>query len=352
MPTAPGYHEEAANEIRRVYSDAETIMIKKVSNRLEKGVDHQTGWAEIKLTEIHFLREELGDVVDDLRKVSPDIANAVEKAYQDGSKEAINDLTAVLDSGRLVNKAFTVSHRRNVEILVAKTLNLLEKSHLRILRQTEDAYRNIIAEVTTQMATGTQTRREATQIALNKFADRGIAGFQSADGRQWDMASYAEMAVRSASGQAAIEGHINRLQENGYDLVVVSDSPEECGACRPWEGKILSISGQDQRHKSLNEATSAGLFHPSCTHNLTAYIPGLSKPESKANPEGYEDRQQQRYNERQIRHWKRREAVAITDKDKTYADAKVREWQAKQRSFIDDTGRRRKYERESIKVAR
>lgn len=350
MPTSPAYNEAKASEIRRAYAEAERLLIALVTRRLERGID-SPGWAEKKLAEIRILRREAGGVVEDLKKTNPDVAKAIEEAYGKGSADAIKDLKR-LEKEKALETATLTTQAKKLELLIDRTIGLLGQSHMMILRQTEDAYRSIIAEATTQVATGTQTRRQATQVALNRFADRGISGFQSADGRSWDMASYAEMAVRSASGQAAIEGHIGRLTANGYDLVVVSDSPEECGVCRPWEGKILSISGQDRRHKSLNEATSAGLFHPSCTHTITAWVPGLSKPKGEANPEGYEERQQQRYNERQIRHWKRREATAITDQDKAYADAKVRDWQAKQRRLIDDTGRRRKYERESIKVAR
>jgi L-ascorbate metabolism protein UlaG (beta-lactamase superfamily) len=66
----------------------------------------------------------------------------------------------------------------------------------------------------------------------------------------------------------------------------------------------------------------------------------------------YELRQQQRYMERQIRHWKRREAAAITPEDKAKATAKVRQWQGSMRQFIDDTGRLRQRQRESITRAR
>jgi hypothetical protein len=172
-------------------------------------------------------------------------------------------------------------------------------------------------------------------------------------GRRWDITSYAEMAVRSATGQAAVQGHINRLTDNGYDLVIVSDSPEECELCRPWEGQVLSVSGQTPGYPTVADATAAGLFHPCCTHTLGAYIPGLTRPmQGTENPQGYEERQQQRYNERMIRRWKRREAVAITDKDKALSTAKVREWQARQREFIEATGRKRLYYREQIKRAR
>src|SRR5690606_5493901 len=155
--------------------------------------------------------------------------------------------------------------------------------------------------------------REAAQMALNRFADAGITGFVDRAGRRWDIASYAEMATRTATGRAAIQGHTDRLTAPGYALGNGSDPPDWCSVCRPWEGRVLSLSGVTPGYPTLAEAQGSGLFHANCTHSLSAYIPGLTRaPERRrlANPEGYEKRQRQRYNERQIRKWKRREAAA------------------------------------------
>ena len=95
------------------------------------------------------------------------------------------------------------------------------------------------------------------------------------------------------------------------------------------------------------------IITPNCSHNLTAYIPGLTeKPEPVEGKETYEERQQQRYLERGTRKWKRRKNGAMTDKEKRIADAKVSEWQERLREFTDETGRRRKYGREAIEQAR
>lgn len=79
------------------------------------------------------------------------------------------------------------------------------------------------------------------------------------------------------------------------------------------------------------------------------FIPGHTKPmHDTANPDGYAERQQQRYIERQIRKWKRREAAALDDVAKAQAKGKVREWQHRMRNFIDETDRKRLYYREQV----
>ncbi len=129
----------------------------------------------------------------------------------------------------------------------------------------------------------------------------------------------------------------------------MSDHLEECDLCRPYEGKIYSVNDGHPQYRNIAEAIAGGLFHPNCGHRALTYIEGLTKPIiATADPEGYEQRERQRYLERGIRQWKRREAMAMTDKEREKASKKVDEWKNAMTEFIDETGRRRKYNRERI----
>jgi hypothetical protein len=66
--------------------------------------------------------------------------------------------------------------------------------------------------------------------------------------------------------QAHLEGTANRLVEQGHDLVKVSTHRGACELCRPFEGKILSITGRTPGYPTLEEAKEAGLFHVNCRH--------------------------------------------------------------------------------------
>jgi hypothetical protein len=106
---------------------------------------------------------------------------------------------------------------------------------------------------------------------------------------------------------------------------------------------------------SLDEARAAGLFHCNCRHSLSLYLPGVStRPEAPPHPGGatYADTQQQRYLERQVRAWKRREAAALDDDARQKATARVRAYQGRIRQLVADTGLPRKSAREQIGAAR
>lgn len=226
-----------------------------------------------------------------------------------------------------------------------------------------DLYRSVVATASGQVLLGTQTRREAAQAALDVFARKGVTGFVDTRGRGWSMEAYVEMAVRSSTAHAAVAAHVDRLQAYGQDLVIVSNAPQECILCRPWEGKVLSLSGGTigtidgaggvHVAGTLSEATAAGLFHPGCRHSTGLYQPGITKPmHDTADPEGDAARQKLRYLERQVRAAKRVEQVALDEPARKLAASKVRVRQAAIREHVAATPAKRQSAREQIGRAR
>lgn len=305
MPAAadPDLALQLAKEVADLYSAAVDRMLAQVARRLAKGID-RPGWAERKLIETVQLRNQAQATVDRLAVLGPD---AINRALIGGWEAGGVDATIELGG------AFVGTNTRAVEALASETITSVRSTHGQILRSVVDGYRSVIAEVAApNVLTGTESRRQATQRALDRFATQGVTGFRDRSGRSWSIESYAEMATRTAVGRAQVAGTLDRYQEGGRDLVIVSDAPQECERCGRWEGRVLSISGADQRYPSVATATAEGLLHANCRHSLTAYIPGLTRPFTHtADPEGDRARQEQRRLERGVRHWKRRELVAI-----------------------------------------
>lgn len=327
-----------------VYTDAEQIMLQRVANRLAKGLASPS-WAEQKLSEIQALRKELITQLEyTVAQADTAVSNAILQAYRLGTAAAESDLA----EGGVA--AMVATNTNTVGVLVAAAQNLLGATNLGVLRTTEDVYRQTIANVSMQVAAGTVTRREATQLALNKFADQGITGFVDTAGRNWSLNAYAEMATRTAVGHAAIDAHLETLTANGVNLVIVSDSPGECPLCAPWEGEILTVGAGDSDHDSVEDARSGGLFHPGCRHDLGAYFEGITQPRTNppSDPQDYIDRQELRGLERNVRAAKLREAVALDPGAAAVARARVRDAQAAIRQHVASTGLIRQVHREQI----
>ena len=349
MPTGPALGENLAKRVAEIYINAEVTTLTKITEQLGEGMD-DPDWAPTKLAEIRRLRQGVSDdVISYIDDMMPGEVNAVvRQAYERGGDQAVADLRKLVDEDDIpVTRGFGRIHQQRIEALAAETVERLEPVSSRILRASEDIYRSVIAETVEQTAAGVMTRREAAQSALNKFANRGITGFVDSAGRRWNMASYCEMATRTGTIQSAVEGHRNRMEENGRDLVRVSNHGDECDLCRPHEGRVYSLSGESEQYPPFDQVD--GLFHPNCRHTIGAYIPGLSTAvEPRTSPKGYKETQEQRYMERGVRQWKRREAAALDDNERRKASAKRREWQGRLREFTDATDRRREYGREQI----
>lgn len=358
-----------------LYARAELDLARDIATSLKAGIDSPR-WASEKLIAVTALRMQAQRILAKLAVDSEGaVRQAVALAVQRGGRRADAELGRLGDTpprgqgARLVRQVLP----GNPALLrMARELAFtLRSTHTQILRWQLDTYRKVIAETALPHALlGTQTRRQAAQRAWDRFLDKGITGFQDRAGRRWELASYVEMAARTGTHQAMRQAHADRLTDAGEDLVIVSDSPRECELCRPWERKVLSLSGRnagrvlredeivDDRIIAVNVvpiavARAAGLFHPQCTHSTSLFLPGVTKVDNAtSDPDGYEAKQRQRAIERHIRRWKLRSAGAIDPVAKKKADAKVREWQGALRAHIDEHGLKRLPYREQVGRAR
>ncbi|MFF4738788.1 phage minor capsid protein [Streptomyces sp. NPDC001262] len=346
--------EDLSTGVRDLYGDAEQRLLGIVARQLADGFE-APGWATAKLRDIQALRRAAQGVVDALGSAMQlEVFDAVSEAYNAGAQAGLVELGAMADDDARRIAESTPSTRA-VDRLAQETVDLVEQTHRGILRGVEDGYRQVVAEVAGTPLLGVDTRRQATQAAMTRFADRGLKTFVDRAGRSWSMTSYAEMAVRTAVGRAAVEAHGDRLRAAGLDLVIVSNSPHECPLCSRWEGKVLALDGADgartveaehateggrtaevQIAGSVDEARRAGLQHPNCRHSLSAYLPGVTRApvEHSTDPAGYEASQRQRAIERGIRKWKARAAAAVDPDAKRAAESRVRAWQKQQREHL------------------
>jgi hypothetical protein len=371
VPVSPELAEDLAAAVANLYEAAEGTLIDRIRHALTQGID-SPAWVAMKLSALGNLQAAIDEILAALQvDASGAVHQALSEAYERGQQAAIAELGA-LGVGQTAAAAAALPTAPVVDRLAQAVINDTGPVHLRMLRQSMDVYRDVISRASAAPALGAQTRRQAAQTAFDDFASRGVRGFVDNAGRSWELRTYVEMAMRSATARAAVEAHSDRLGAAGVELVIVSQAPEECDLCRPWERKVLTRTGAGgvrevqvehstedgemvtvQVAGSLEEARSAGLMHPNCRHTVSAYLPGVSRiPAAQASRGTYEDSQKQRYLERQVRKWKRLEAAAMDEATAKVRRARVRAYQARIRELVAETGLPRKSHREQLATAR
>lgn len=117
-----------------------------------------------------------------------------------------------------------------------------------------------------------KTREEAGNAFLKDLKQNGITEFVDKSGRKWNMKAYCEMVTRTSGREAVTHATLNRTRELGGDLMQVSSHGGACPLCEPWEGEILSITGETEGYPTIADAEAAGLHHPNCAHVLMPYF--------------------------------------------------------------------------------
>jgi hypothetical protein len=326
---------QLAKTVSDIYATATADLLSLIARATAKGLD-RPDWAEKQLAQILPLRREAQRIVARMQTSGPaEIQRLVGEVYAAQARPT---------GGTAVNP-------RTVTALAADTVGRISTLSPRVLRTTEDIYRSVVAETLATASTGSASRRQAAAAALDRFSKAGIGGFTDSAGRQWTLDTYTEMATRTALGRAHLAGTLQQYADEGREWVIVSNSPEECPQCRPYEGRILSLNGLPpplspgfEYAGTLDEAISHGLHHPNCTHRTSPFLPGLTKPlDDTENPDGYQLRQRQRDLERRVRESKRRVAATrpLGDTPTGRAqEALLRRRQGDLDSFIRDNDRK------------
>ena len=243
------------------YSEAEAEILEEINRGLLKGND--TRYLQTMLQNVNA-------ILDDLNAGSRTwCEEAIPWVYMEAAKAADKQLEA---SGVQVIGGFGSIHQQAAQILAEHCYNRFDDVALTIGRRVDDIYRTLALENIKGSVVGYKSWQQVARNFRQQLAEQGVTGFKDKLKRKWNMRSYAEMVARTTTMEAHLQGTALRLQENGHDLVKVSSHAGACDKCAPWQGKILSLSGQSKEYPSLQEAKDAGLFHPNCRHAYSLSI--------------------------------------------------------------------------------
>jgi hypothetical protein len=234
------------------------------------------------LATIKVQLQELGDNVDTW------VQKEIPQYYLDGANIAIQDLKkmGVAVSGP---KGMAPINKEAIGYLVDDTRNSFALALTTMNRSASNLLSSAVKQQLTMiMAEGTLSgaaRKTIADSIVKQLEESGISALIDSGGKSWEFDTYAEMLVRTKAVEARNSGLKDKMAQNGYDLVQVSDHGSDHPACADWEGEILSITGNTPNYATTDEAEADGLMHPNCQHAYNVIEPDLAaETEAYDNP--------------------------------------------------------------------
>ncbi|MEG1619418.1 MAG: phage minor capsid protein [Eubacterium sp.] len=363
-------------DVSTAFQEIEKKLIESMSRNLGKHLKDQategfdwTMWQAEQLKSLRRYRSENSKEFNGyFSTINKDIDTVLNKAKAMGTLEEEQKILKALQRGYRASKtfgkgvegAFLKVNDRKMNALVQAVTGEMKRAETAVLRMANDKYRKTIFNAQVYANTSTGTVWQAVDMATKDFLGAGVNCIEYADGRRVNIASYAEMAIRTANKRAFLLGEGSKRDEWGIHTVLVSQYGACSPTCLPWQGKVYiddvySSGKADGKYPLLSTAISGGLFHPNCRHTISTFFEGVNTVPDPKDVEGTTENnaleQKQRYNERQIRRYKRLENGSLTSENvDKYKDKRV-QWQKRQRKLIADNPDilRRDYARESTR---
>lgn len=289
--------------------------------------------------------------------INGQIGEILYKARQTGNmQQEIRILNAIKNGFTGANKVsqgataeFFRLNDRKLEALIEATTSDMERAETAILRKANDEYRKVIYNAQVYANTGAGTYEKAVDMATKDMLSRGLACVEYANGARHTLADYADMAIRTASKRAYLQGEGEKRQEWGIATVIVNKRGNPCPKCLLFCGKVLIDdvwSGgkkSDGPYPLMSKAIAAGLYHPRCKDSHTTYFPGIStaddtwtKKELEAIGEVNRQEAQKQYAERQTEKYERLEKHSLDADNRKQYKQKANTWQ----DIVDDNKRK------------
>lgn len=234
---------------------------------------------------------------------------------------------------------------RKLDALVEATMHDMEVAETAVLRKANDDYRKAIFNAQVYANSGAGTYEKAVDMATKDMLSRGLNCVMYANGARHTLADYADMAIRTASKRAYLQGEGEKRQEWGIATVIMAKRGNPCPKCLPFVGKVLiddvwsggSKDGVDpetgKRYPLMSYAISKGLYHPRCKDSHTTYFPGISTADDTWTKEelenvGLQSQQEarQQYAKRQEEKYGRLTEYSLDQENKRVYKGKKEMW--------------------------
>lgn len=356
--------------LKDIYSETELELVESLRRNLTKHANDELNagfawemWQRSMLRNMEQYRRENIEIIG---KAKPHVQKAIDSVLDQNYKKGYSSVkqkvqmpedganTAPVGQKPPEENKFFGMNEKKLKVLIDTMKDDFSKVDNAIYRKMDDVYKDVISKVEFQMSTGAISLNKAIDKAVEDFLSRGIdcIAYKDKEGnviRYVNIATYAEMALRTASQRAVFLGEGQKRDELGVHLIVVSAHANACELCLPWQAQILIddvfshpskkyIAKYNKKYALLSEAIKAGFLHPNCRHTLTTYFEGVTRipqvVDNETVQKNYQSEKKQRLLENKIKQAKRIAAGIVDEEDKREATLDLCRYQKELRDHI------------------
>ena len=261
--------DQVAARLERMYLDAQRAIMAQVQAALAAGQLMRAQERRLQLAAVLATLDQLGSATDPLAR------QLAAQAHADGSDTVVRELRRITAGPVMVPQSFTGVQSDAVRLLGDAITGRLDVARRTVGRQVEDVYAKAGRRATMRALLGADSSPQMATAELRRdLQSRGITGFVDRAGRQWRLDTYAEMAIRTTTREAVVQGSMDRMASHGIDLARVSTHGGSCAICSPYEGRLVSLSGQtvEYQGEAVMDASIVPPYHPRCRHSLAPVV--------------------------------------------------------------------------------
>lgn len=341
-------------DIRSIFEEMELELIRSMKRNLAKHQKWEEGegfnwtmWQAEQLKSFDKFKNENEKIFGKrFATVNAEIRKFLEQTYETSGLDQEKEILEILSKGKqFVDKtekglegSFFNLNKKKMEALVNATTSDLTKAEHAMLRLTNDQYRKIIFKAETMFNSGGFTLKQAIDAASKDFLKAGINCVEYKDGRRVNIASYAEMCLRTSNKRAKFVAEGDVRKEYGIHTVKISKYGGCSKTCLPWQGRVYvddvwsggtKEEAEDKKLPLLSTAIEGGLFHPNCKHTMFTYYYDRKKAYGQLEQGGVEvpqEEQEHRRNHLHIQQQKRLEEGSLDPQNIQEAIQKKEQW--------------------------
>ena len=225
-------------------------MIRNMESHKQEEIDEDKQWSMWQTEMLKSLEEYKHNnqkkYSKQFRDINAKIAELIRTARAEGNMQQEITILNAIKKGFPASKIskggtaeFFKLNDRKLEALIKATTDDMEKAEVAVLRMANDQYRRIIYNAQVYANTGAGTYEKAVDMATKDFLKAGLNCVEYANGARHTLADYADMAIRTASKRAYLQGEGVKRQEWGISTVIMNKRGNPCPKCLPWVGKVL-----------------------------------------------------------------------------------------------------------------